>query len=106
MGIYVEPNHEQRFHTWGEKLKLQRHLKYLGVVLDDIGRYGKRVEMAKKKAEVGLDSLPKMMANITGPQSKISEVLSGEVQSNYGASVWAHAMRVAKGWRARKGQLR
>lgn len=62
--------------------------------------------MAKTKAEVGLGSLPKMMANITGPQSKISEVLSGEVQSNYGASVWAHAMRVAKGWIARKRQLR
>lgn len=85
-----------RFLLKGTQLKPQRDLKYLGIVLDDIGTFGKHIQIAVDKAEARLGTLSRLMRNTGGPQSKKRELLSGVVHSVllYGAPIWEKAVNI------------
>lgn len=63
----------------GMYLKPQRKLKYLGIVLDDIGSFGKYTELTVNKAKAKVRLL--LIRNIGNSESKKKEILSKVIHS-------------------------
>lgn len=84
-----------QFEVQGTTIIPSKHIKYLGIHLDENGIYGEHIKRTVKKAEERMSSLHRLMPNIGGPSSTRRLLLYGVIQSIllYGAPTWFSAMK-------------
>lgn len=79
-------------------IPLGKHIKYLGILVDEKLQFREHIKNAAAKAQRMLGSLSRVMPNIGGPRESRRRLLVSVVHSVllYGAPVWAHTLEYVK----------
>lgn len=73
------------------EVRLQSHMRYLGLKFDGEWRFREHFAAVAKKADVRANTLVRLLPNIGGPSSRVRRLYANTVcaVALYGAPVWA-----------------
>lgn len=76
----------------------KRHVKYLGIIIDDNGTFGEHIREVAKKADDRTKQLARILPNIGGPSQTKRRVLYHVIVSIllYAAPVWGRVLRIKR----------
>ncbi|KAJ8950491.1 hypothetical protein NQ314_007878 [Rhamnusium bicolor] len=87
-----------KFELRDAQIEPKKHVKYLGILIDDKGAFGEPIKQTIKKVEANVASLTRIMPNIKGPKSRKKQVLYNVTKSilTYGAPIWHMAIGIKR----------
>lgn len=79
----------------GHTIHSSRHLKYLGVIIDDRLEYTQHIKYVAERAVVNTNALVRMMPNRSGPRSCRRRVIATTIIAGirYASPIWADSLK-------------
>lgn len=86
------------FELGGVRITPTKDVRYLGIIIDERGSFGKHIETVTAKAQEKISKLSRLMPNLGGPCSGRRQVLCCAMHNIllYGAPIWKKALNIKK----------
>lgn len=86
---------ESQIIVEGHTVRSSRHLKYLGIIIDDRLEYTQHIKYVAERAVTNTNALVRMMLNRSGPRSSRRRVIATTIIAGirYVSSIWAESLK-------------
>nr|BAC57914.1 reverse transcriptase [Anopheles gambiae] len=86
---------ESQIIVEGHTIRSSRHLKYLGIMIDDRLEYTQHIKYVAERAVTNTNALVRMMPNRSGPRSSRRRIIANTIIAGirYASSIWAESLK-------------